>query len=130
MTENGTQRTLGIDLIICYRVKYLIILLLWIHVVVKFLLILGLGLLLLYPTANVLMVGAYFAAECDIEVWTCNRLPFEEKNLVTTAYFVSEILPLFSVPLAILAIVLGIVIKLCKLFLNRTRKGKEEVSES
>ena len=97
---------------------------------VKFLLILGFGLLLLYPTANVLMVGTYFAAECDIEAWTCNRLPFEEKYLVTTAYFVSEILPLISFPLAILAICLGIVTKLCKLFLNRTRKGKEGISEA
>jgi hypothetical protein len=97
---------------------------------VKFLLILGFGLLLLYPTASVLMVGTYFAAGCDIEAWTCNRLPFEEKYLVTAAYFVSEILPLFSFPLAILAIVLGIVIKLCKVFLNRTIKGKEGVSKS
>ena len=97
---------------------------------VKFLLILGIGLLLLYPAANVLMVGTYFAAECDIEAWICNRLPFEEKHLVTAAYFVSEILPLISFPLAILAIVLGIVTKLCKVFLNRTRNGKEGVSES
>ena len=97
---------------------------------VKFLLLLGFGLLLLYPTANVLMDSVYFATECDIEASTCNRLPFEEKDLVTTAYFISEILPLFSIPLAILAIVLGIVIKLCKLFLNRTIKGKEGVSKS
>ena len=91
---------------------------------VKFLLLLGFGLLLLYPTANVLMVGTYFAADCDIEAWTCNRLPFEEKYLVTTAYFVSEILPLISFSLAILAICSGIIIKLCKMFLNRTRTGK------
>jgi len=96
---------------------------------VKFLLILGFGLLLLYPAANVLMVGTYYAAECDIEASTCNRLPIEEKYLVSTAYFVSEVLPLISFPLAILAILLGIVIKLCKVFLNRTRKGKEGVSE-
>ena len=97
---------------------------------VKFLLILGFALLLLYPTANVLIVGTYFAAECDIEAWTCNRLPFEEKNLVVTAHFVSEILPLFSFPLAILAVFSAIVIKLCKMFLNRFRKDKEGVSES
>jgi len=84
----------------------------------------------LYPTANALMVGTYFVADCDIEAWTCNRLPIEEKYLVTTAYFVSEILPLISFPLAILTICLGIVIKLCKLFLNRTRKGKEGASEA
>jgi len=97
---------------------------------VKFLLILGFGLLLLYPIANFLLVGTYFAADCDIEAWTCNRLPFDEKHLATTAFFVSKILPLISFPLAILAIVLGIVTKLCKVFLNRTRKGKEGVSES
>ena len=97
---------------------------------IKFLLILGFGLLLLYPIANVLMAGTYFAADCDIEAWTCNRLPFEEKYLVTTAFFVSEILPLISFPLAILTICLGIVIKLGKVFLNRTRKGKEGVSEA
>jgi hypothetical protein len=97
---------------------------------VKFFLILGFGLLLLYPTANVLMVGTYFAADCDIEARTCNRLPFEEKYLATTAYFVSEILPLISFPLAILTICLGIVIKLGKVFLNRIRKGKEGVSEA
>ena len=97
---------------------------------VKFLLILGFGLLLLYPTANVLMIGTYFAADCDVEVLTCNRLPFEEEFLVNTTYFVLEILPLFSVPLALLAICSGIVIKLCKLFLNRNRKSKEGVSEA
>jgi hypothetical protein len=96
---------------------------------VKFLLMLGLGLLLLYPTANALMVGAYFVADCDIEIWACNRLPFVEKHLVTAAYFVSEILPLLSFPLAILAIVSGIVTKLCKLYLNRTSKGKAGVSD-
>jgi len=96
---------------------------------VKFLLILGFGLLLLYPAAYVLMAGTYFVADCDIEASTCNNLPLEEKHLVTTAYFVSEILPLISFPLAIMAIVSGIVTKLCKLFLNRTSKGKVGVSE-
>jgi hypothetical protein len=96
---------------------------------VKFLLILGFGLLLLYPVVNVLLAGTYFVADCDIEASTCNRLPFEEKHLVTTAYFISEILPLLSFPLAIMAIVSAIVTKLCKLFLNRASKGKVGVSE-
>ena len=96
---------------------------------VKFLLMLGFGLLLLYPVANVLMLGTYFVGDCDIEASTCNRLPFEEKHLLTTAYFVSEILPLISFPLAIMAIVAGIVTKLCKLFLNRASRGKAGVSE-
>ena len=97
---------------------------------IKFLLILGFGLLLLYPIANVLMVGTFFAAECDMEALTCNRLPFEEDNLVATVNFVSEILPLFTVPLAILAIVLGISIKLGNMLMNRATKGKRGVSES
>ena len=74
----------------------------------KWLFIVGIALLLLYPVLYGGFLGIVYFGDCNNESLTCANFPVDGDLLFRSGFFISEVLPFLLLPLGFLLLILGV----------------------